>query len=76
MVRLSWALLSAALLALLVTGPAPVGASPLPAADDGTGWVFNFGPTSLYSSPDDAGDALASLQQLNWGTPAHTGVLV
>jgi hypothetical protein len=66
MVRSSRVLLSAVLLALLVMGPTSVGANPLPAADDGTQWVFNFDPTTLYSAPDDASDELASLKQLTY----------
>ena len=66
MLRLSRVVLSAALLALLVTGPTVAGASPLPAADDGTDWVFNFEPTTLYSGPDDSADELGSLKQLTY----------
>jgi L,D-transpeptidase catalytic domain len=66
MVRLSRVLLSAALLALLVMGPTRVGASPLPAAEDGTEWAFNFDSTTLYSAPDDTSDELASLKQLTY----------
>jgi hypothetical protein len=66
MLRLGGVLLSAALLALPVTGPVSVGASPLPAADGADEWVFNVESTTLYASPDDSSDELAKLKQLTY----------